>query len=255
MSEIIENPSDHAKWRADPFSQGVHAITYIPRILFPGSIPPRSYKLAYGNLKLSGTILIWSVAVPESCPDASEACLKVCYGRKGMYRSPYARKSVLDNLEYAMLSTFENDMSLILRSLLAKPGTAILRIHEIGDFIDIAYAKQWVNICKYLENELPEIIIYFYTKSYFIKNLDWPDNVKIWYSVGGKNDDKYPKNANLAYVLEKDIDAEEATKAGIYLCPGLHIKGPGQWYVCGRDCFYCFRQKNNSGKKVGFTRH
>ena len=224
----------------------------------------RYYKFRVGNLKLSGTILIWSVSAPETCIGASgeygedgkpiSGCIKYCYARRDedMYENTYL--SHKKNWESSMNPFFVRDVIEVLDYIITR-HTKYLRIHEAGDFYNVKYANDWAKISRWFQKEFPNDGVYFYTKSAFVKNIDWPDNVKIWYSMGGTQDHLYPKTGNRAYVLDTNITREEALNIGIYLCPAGKKAGPDEWYVCGRDCDYCMTQTNNTGKKVGFPMH
>jgi hypothetical protein len=251
LDSLRTNPkSKHQIWRESYSSQGEHVIRRVAPIIIPGS--DRKYAFAYGNIKLSGTILIWALATPESCPASTPECEAICYGVRGERIYPRSRQTHLRNLELSRNPEFVEDMKMILLSLLAMPGTKMLRIHETGDFYNETYAMKWVELCHFLKDRLPHISPHFYTKAAFVKDLDWPDTVKIWYSIGGTMERAYPPSANLAYILDPNISAEESIENGIYSCPGSLPKGEDEWYVCGRDCHYCFVQENNTGTKVGF---
>lgn len=216
----------------------------------------RQYSLSLGNLKLSGTILLFNLPTGDTCPGAG-ICKQYCYAKKAETGYMGAEVARHRNWKNASKPTFVEDMKAIIRNVKERfPLTFAVRPHEAGDFYNMDYAKKWRDIAKWIQETYSDLKVYFYTKSVFVKNIDWPNNVCFWYSLGGKWDDLIPNYGNKAYVIPKGTDPKAVLGTGVFYCEGGHkIPGHEAWYVCGRDCDWCQNNKKNYDLAVGFPIH
>ncbi len=138
---------------------------------------------------------IWSFGLPavKTCPQAGE-CTNYCYARKGRYVFGTVKSHKERCLDHSKTLSFINDICREIESH-RRAGIDIVRIHDSGDFYNNLYARQWFAIAK----KNPNIIFYAYTKSVDMfkefqisynpngTNLI-PDNFRVIYSYGGKQD-------------------------------------------------------------------
>ena len=143
--------------------------------------------LSNSNSKLKADdILGFGLPPVKTCPGA-DACLKFCYGCKGMYKIFGKSISRAQNIRLEATRnalTFIQTISSQLQSMRKKP-TAV-RIHDTGDFYSQEYLNAWVVIARWN----PNVLFYAYTKSLHLDFSDRPANLKIIGSVGGKWDTK-----------------------------------------------------------------
>lgn len=158
---------------------------------------------AWGNAKLSNSIVTFSLPAGHSCPFAKE-CLskadrytgKITDGKYCRYRcfsateeSPFSnvrqlRWENLDNL-HKIDKSIEKMADLIQLSL--PFGATIVRFHASGDFFSEKYFLAWVNVAQ--NNR--RIIFYGYSKAipFWLKYKKYlPSNFRLTASLGGKFD-------------------------------------------------------------------
>jgi hypothetical protein len=240
----------HAVYRYSD-AQGIHKVRTLS--FTKGK---SKYALSLGNVKLSGTVLIFNLPSGETCPGAG-ICKEYCYAKKmkqGFKGPEISRKR---NWINSKKDSFISDIKEIITAVLNRfPFVVAIRPHEAGDFYNVEYAKKWRDIAKWMKENFPQLKFYFYTKSVFVKNIDWPDNVCPWYSLGGKWDDLIPNFGNKAYVVPKGTDPNAVLGTGVFYCTGGHkIPNHESWYVCGRDCDWCINNVKNNDLAVGFPIH
>ena len=144
----------------------------------------------------------------NTCPNAG-ACGRVCYAKMGTYLFSNVRRRHLQNLEYllehsaswylAMIEELENkrfrptgkphdlphdENDEWLHNWIINGGRAV-RIHDAGDFFDENYLCDWIDIAM----SHRDILFYAYSKEVqMIKGDFLPDNFRVVYSFGGKQD-------------------------------------------------------------------
>lgn len=131
--------------------------------------------------------LIFSLPARECCPNATELCKKICYGRNAqeLFKRVYnCRKR---NYEECIKSEFVSSMiqiidyNLVRKKYLNK--TIIFRIHETGDFFTQEYFDKWVEITNHYKGN-DNIIFQAYTKSLVFINKPLSEiNIKLLFSV------------------------------------------------------------------------
>ena len=124
----------------------------------------------------------------ETCPFA-DSCRQGCYATQGSYKWTPVRKKRDDNLRCSKLDDFVYRMNYYLQQAKPKRGNKelVIRVHDSGDFYSQSYANKWIEIAE--QNK--DIHFYAYTKSvrYFRDNYNrLPDNLKVIFSFGGKDD-------------------------------------------------------------------
>lgn len=151
--------------------------------------------LSNANAKLSEyfskygyKVMSFGLNAIETCPFRGE-CEKGCYATQGSYKWSPVKKKRDNNLRYSKLDDFITCMNYHLEQARPKRGNKelVIRIHDSGDFYRQSYANKWIEIAE--QNK--DVHFYAYTKSvrYFKDNYDrLPDNLKIIFSFGGKED-------------------------------------------------------------------
>jgi hypothetical protein len=118
------------------------------------------------NTKL-GKIPSFSLPAISSCPGATTWCASKCYADKVARIYKNAAKSYETNFN----ATKNNkDFVLLMNTELVKlsnKGINIFRFHVSGDFYDVKYVYDWVNIAK----SNPNMQFYGYTRSWSISNM------------------------------------------------------------------------------------
>lgn len=240
----------HRQYR-DNKAQGIHQVKSLSYVE-----ENRKYSLALGNLKLSGTLIIFNLPTAETCPGAG-VCKNFCYAKKSELR-PAVKAARRRNWDYSKRKSFVKDMKNMILKIQDKfPGVRGIRTHESGDFYSRAYAGKWAEIQDWASLLEKPMFMFFYTKSAFVKEVLWGPGAHIWFSLGGIQDKQYPLYGNRAYVLPKDITPGKALEKGVFSCEGGHPipKVKDQWYVCGRDCDFCMAMKSGNDLAVGFPMH
>jgi len=240
MSEIYYTHSEHARIRGTRSISGIHATMEIP--LKYKVVDGRRYSIKLGNLKISGNTVIFNLPPIITCPGSGE-CEEYCYSWVKLHgKFPNVIEARNRNYQHTLKLYFVDDMVDILTRLFEKYAyIKAVRLHESGDFYNLRYLKRWIRIA----SKFPSMTFYAYTKSIFVQKATLPDNFVIWYSRGGKWDDRYKEEDNQADVIQTGENAP----AGYYVCPT--VGNPEK--VCGRDCSYCMKQ--GMGRRVAFPIH
>ena len=145
-------------------------------------------KLSKYFSKYGYKVMSFGLNAIETCPFA-DSCKQGCYATQGSYKWSPVKKKRDNNLRYSKLDDFITRMSYHLEQARPKRGNKelVIRIHDSGDFYNREYANKWIEIAE--QNK--DVHFYAYTKSvrYFKDNYDrLPDNLKIIFSFGGKDD-------------------------------------------------------------------
>ena len=193
------------------------------------------FYVSCGNRKLKSgktvKFLIFNLPAIITCPFATELCKKFCYARKAeKFRTKTCLPSRMKNLEFTKSDLFVKYMiqfiSIKLNHL--KPGVKIFfRIHESGDFYNIFYARKWLEIMRYFEND-DRIRFMAYTKSVrYFENETLPKNFSLRFSIWS---DTRPEEIEIAKKMGLPIYTA-ATKEQ------LAKMDPKTYFYC--DCIDC----------------
>lgn len=214
----------------------------------------------FGNMKLSGRIIYWSIAPTKACSpycsmavSGSEgACAEYCYGIKQSRIYHGTRAVTLSNLQLAKSKNFlkymKDAIDLVIKARTTKSRPFyprrdfIMRIHEQGEFgnfklkarekhRDNLYVQEWIEIAHYLDNKY-NVPCQFYTKNPYVEEQNykknWPKSTKIWYSMGGSKKKSQPiihdwsRPLNRAHVLY--LDAKTIKCGGFKNSRGVDVR-------------------------------
>lgn len=183
------------------------------------------------------TLPAWVIELPDGshfnvCPNAG-ACAKFCYARNGTYLFPKVRGKHLRNLELVRdnpewvtevaaelglkkfrptqkprdipgLSSTQHLDPWTLRWI-ASGGQAV-RIHDSGDFFSRDYLNGWITLAWSYD----DILFYAYTKEVQMledAGPELPPNLKVIYSMGGRQDHLVDKDTMRHADVFPDLDA------------------------------------------------
>lgn len=129
-----------------------------------------------------------SVTGLVTCPMAGK-CADGCYATMGAYAWGNVSQAYEARLQATLQPDFSSNM---IKAILPKLKTAtrqnkqlVIRIHDSGDFYNIAYINKWLEVMK----ALPDVKFYAYTKMVPIfKRLKLPANFVVIFSEGGLSD-------------------------------------------------------------------
>jgi len=151
--------------------------------------------LKQGNRELrKDGIFVWSIPALNArlsdgsnfvtCPNAG-VCANLCYARSGTYRFSNVYAAHLRNLEATFdLLGWTAEMIAELEAPRFRGGKYV-RIHDAGDFYSAEYLQAWADIAQ----ATPDVTFYAYTKEVeMVKAATLPDNLRIVFSMGGKQD-------------------------------------------------------------------
>ena len=206
--------------------------------------------ISEGNRKLkrndNSYFLIWSLPSQITCPYATALCKASCYAKKAERIYPQVLPCRQRNLEETHKKSFVADMVQAITYYINLPKNrnkqAYFRIHEAGDFYNLAYVYKWIEIAE----QLPNVIFTAYTKS--VKFIDIahkhiPDNLVIRYSIW---DDTDPKDVQIAQRLGLPIFTAKDKKE-LYTLK--------EYNVCPNDCSICKKCYSNDYKKIAIAIH
>lgn len=165
---------------------------------------------------------VFSFNMPSgwTCPKASD-CLsradketgKITDGKDMKFRCfaaslegiyPSARKRVWENFEGVKSAVKDNKLVQVLQEALPKKAK-VVRIHASGDFYSDSYFKAFVD----LASMNPDVVFYAYTKIIKYVKSDRPENFRMVYSVGGKDDKEFAgSDVPYAKVIYKESQAD-----------------------------------------------
>lgn len=191
----------------------------------------KKYLSTNEKLKRDG---IYSFGIPAlkaadgsfTCPNASQ-CAIGCYARQGRYAMPNVKQAQETRLALTKSPEF---ISTINNELAKTKAVKIVRIHDSGDFYNENYLASWESIA--LAN--PKIQFYAYTKMVELVKKHQalkliPNNLKIIFSYGGKQDDLIVKNIDAhsrVFSSLKELKAAKyinTTKRDINALKGIKI--------------------------------
>lgn len=170
--------------------------------------------LSFSNSKLKKD-KIFTFGIPagysatgiKTCPNAGK-CLEGCYARRGFYVMPSVKKA-----QEERLNLFLDTPGLFVLTISAEikaRSVKRLRIHDSGDFFNLAYFNAWLEIAR----RNPKTKFYAYTKMVtFFKSRAalLPKNFHVIFSEGGTQDHKIKETDKHSRVFDS---LENLKKAG-----------------------------------------
>lgn len=174
---------------------------FVPR---KGAYRVFSFNIPAGGYELDGKKYI-------TCPGAG-ACLDVCYARQGAYLFKGSKKLRIENHQTLLRLRRTGGHEAVVEALQGvvdslPKTTAVLRLHDSGDYFKVWYLTAWIEVAK----NNPDILFYCYTKSIpFFTGLgeDIPSNFRTTKSYGGKFDHLIEGPNSKIFETEEDrIDA------------------------------------------------
>lgn len=108
-----------------------------------------------------------------------------CYASKAEGYSPSARRLRWHNFDALKVCKSVPEMIALINSSLPE-RVRIVRLHSSGDFFSKMYFQAWVEVAR----KNPEITFFGYTKILNYALADMPDNMRLQYSFGSKDDDR-----------------------------------------------------------------
>lgn len=145
-----------------------------------------------------------------TCPNASK-CIKGCYAQMGAYIWNNTRKSHQEKLDLTKTELFVPSMIAAIKVKLRRSKTVYVRIHDAGDFYSLDYTLKWFNVMNYFKGQ--PVKFYAYTKQVKMFkeiDIDIPENFKIIYSFGGKQDKLIDRTKDRhSWVFESEVDLKK----------------------------------------------
>lgn len=163
------------------------------------------------------TVVNWTIPAFQSitglktCPNAG-ACAAGCYARSGTYRFSNVAKAHEAKLELTQKNEFSALMIAEIEGWLKKRSvkTLMVRIHDAGDFYSKEYTLQWFDVMNHFKGN-QKVKFYAYTKQVEVfKNLIIPENFRLIFSYGGKQDSMIDQNTDFHARVFESIDALNA---------------------------------------------
>lgn len=129
--------------------------------------------------------IIWNLPAIFTCPGRTGHCTKDCYAVKSENNYPGCRPCRVRNYLFSKTALFvpwmtEKILAIAARS---KKQYIIVRIHESGDFYNLAYVEKWLEIMRRCSGD-KRIRFIAYTKSFrFFDGRALPNNFSLRASV------------------------------------------------------------------------
>lgn len=208
-----------------------------------------------GNEKTGSSIHSFNLPRVETCPGATELCLKGCYTKK-FNRFPQVAPLCRESYE---ASAGKNFVERAVQEI-EDQKISIMRIHVSGDFYSADYVRKWRRIV----SATPSVTYYSYTRSWrcqelirHLESLRRLPNMQLWWSTD--REAGQPPEGRVAYMSTDDEDRPEfgvnlvfrvnrrtlrKTIRGVRVCPKEACnKGHPEYprdMTCG-TCRICFR--------------
>ena len=112
-----------------------------------------------GNKKLPKTTGIFNLPAARTCPGKTAACSAYCYAIRPERFRPVVSRSRQDNLALSRRADFPLRLGIAIDYL---PAQRVIRIHESGDFYNLAYIRAWLAVMR----RYPNKVFYAYTRSF-----------------------------------------------------------------------------------------
>lgn len=160
------------------------------------------------------TVVNWTIPAFQSitglktCPNAG-ACAAGCYARSGTYRFSNVAKAHEAKLELTQKNEFSALMIAEIEGWLKKRSVKALmvRIHDAGDFYSKDYTLRWFQVMNHFKSN-QKVKFYAYTKQVeMFKNLTIPENFRLIFSYGGKQDSMINQNIDFHSRVFESIEA------------------------------------------------
>ena len=121
---------------------------------------------------------MFNLPAKRTCPFATDGCKKFCYAKRDE-RYTNARMNRESNLEISKGADFAERLIYTIECELEsnryKGAVMILRIHESGDFYNLAYLKAWIKVILHFAGDF-RVVFCFYTKCFkYLLTLDFLD--------------------------------------------------------------------------------
>lgn len=143
------------------------SVLFIMSFIFGGNKKLTDYDNAETGVKYR--YAQFNLPARKTCPHATKDCYKFCYAKRDE-RHTSVKNNRLASLEASKRDNFAECMIHTIKTafmtLRYKGACMILRIHESGDFYNLAYLKKWIQVFGYFENADYSIIFCFYTKCF-----------------------------------------------------------------------------------------
>lgn len=201
----------------------------------------RSNKKLVPNEKTG--FIIWNIPAKTTCPYATEHCKKFCYAVKAETVYPDCLPSRLRNFKESAQSDFAKRMAYtILKIAKGTPKLElIVRIHESGDFYNVAYTMAWfyvMDACKGLP-----IKFIAYTKSFpFFDGKKLPENFYMRASIWDDTKQKF-------------LDMINANNWPTYSAVDKFTENDDFGHCRCEDCATCGKCWNNEYKAINCLIH
>jgi len=186
--------------------------------------------LSNGNKKLKDnkrvSFLIWNLPAVMTCPNATDLCRLYCYAKKAELQYPDCKPCRMRHFEMSKDADFVARMVYTIETELMRPKNknkkVVFRIHESGDFYNMAYVEKWLEIMRHFEG-VKNLVFVAYTKSVrFFDGLELPANfcllASVWADTKQENLDIIKRNNFRIYTAYNKEDLENALANGFTLC-------------------------------------
>lgn len=207
--------------------------------------------LSNGNKKLKNTdstrFIIFNLPSIVTCPYATIHCKEKCYARKSELFYPDVLPCRNRNLQETKKDSFVPDMVARIENKIKTKSyqekQIVIRIHESGDFYNKTYAKKWLSIASYFENN-KNIVFMAYTKSLiYFEDENIPINfclrASVWDDTKTEQKELIYKNDYPIYTALSGEKIQEMKKNNI------------PFYECKcADCGNCGKCWDKSEKKI-----
>lgn len=156
-------------------------------------------KLLVQNTKIKnsskGNAIVFNFGIPAlksadgtfTCPMAGK-CAVGCYAKSGAYLFSNVAQAYERRYQLTLTPEFPELIGIELEKILKRNSTkdVYIRIHDSGDFYSREYFEKWRKVM----TDFPMVNFYAYTKmiSQFKAITDLPDNFKLIFSYGGRQD-------------------------------------------------------------------
>lgn len=159
--------------------------------------------LSIGNGKLGEQIAHWDLPAVDSCPGASEACLRHCYARK----SRFLFTNVIDRLTWCLRQSRRSDFADLMVKEIRQRGILNVRWHVSGDVYDACYGGKLYQVME----RLPRVCFYLYSRSWRIPEIEpvlrrmaLLANCVVWYSLDCATGSPAEKPPGVRYCYMQD---------------------------------------------------
>lgn len=195
----------------------------------------RFIKLSESNKKLvpnkDTKFLIFNLPSKITCPYATELCRKFCYAVKAETAYPTCLPSRMKHLEESKKDDFAERMIYTIESYLMKSSykeakKIVVRIHESGDFYNMAYMAKWFDIANHFKSD-KRVVFMAYTKSVnYLRFIVKPNNMIIRFSIWDDTE-------------TEQIELAKAYNLPTYSAVEKFTNEPSQNRCLCRDCAKC----------------